>query len=160
MDNPNNEGDATLKTRTLLAVLATIACTAAHADYDAKMEAQEAAQRKAAAAEKAKRDAAAQAQKSAAEQKMMRGTLGKEAEGKSDAEVKVLYDRKMAGYMNDAKKAQAGVAPTGVRQSDMDKANASMKGMTGKSMQDIQKMSPAEQEAFAKQMEKQYGGSK
>lgn len=132
MDNPNNEGDATLKTRSLLAVLATLACTAAHADYDAKMEAQEAAQRKAAAAEKAKRDAAAQAQKSAAEQKMMRGTLGKEAEGKSDAEV----------------------------QSDMDKANASMKGMTGKSMQDIQKMSPAEQEAFAKQMEKQYGGAK
>jgi hypothetical protein len=31
--------------------------------------------------------------------------------------------------------------------------------MTGKSMQDIQKMTPAEQEAFAKQMEKQYGGA-
>jgi len=91
---------------------------------------------------------------------MMRGTLGKEAAGKSDAEVKVLYDKKMAGYMNDAKKAQAGVAPTGVPQADMDKANANMKGMTGKSMQDIQKMTPAEQEAFAKQMVKQYGGAK
>jgi hypothetical protein len=32
--------------------------------------------------------------------------------------------------------------------------------MTGKSTADIQKMSPAEQEAFAKQMEKQYGGAK
>ena len=70
---------------------ALMACTLVHADYDAKMEAQEAAQRKA---------------------------------------------------------------------SDMAKGNAQMKSMTGKSMQDIQKMSPAEQEAFAKQMEKQYGGAK
>jgi hypothetical protein len=35
-----------------------------------------------------------------------------------------------------------------------------MKGMTGKSMADIQRMSPAHQEAFAKQTEKQYGGAK
>jgi hypothetical protein len=146
--------------RSTLALAALLACTAVHADYDPKMEAQEAAQRKAAAAEKAKQDAAVKAQRSAAEQKMMRGTLGKEAEGKSDAEVKALYDKKMAGYMNDAKKAQAGKAPTGVPQSDMDKGNAQVKSMTGKSMQDIQKMSPAEQEAFAKQMEKQYGGAK
>jgi hypothetical protein len=137
-----------------------LACTAVHADYDAKAEAQEAAQRKAAAAERAKQDAAMKAQKNAAEQKMMRGTLGKEADGKSDAEVKVLYDKKMAGYQSDAKRAQAGMAPKGVPQSDMDKANANMKGMTGKSMQDMQKMSPAEQEAFMKQMEKQYGGAK
>ena len=34
-----------MKTRHILAVLATLACTAAHADYDAKMEAQEAARR-------------------------------------------------------------------------------------------------------------------
>jgi len=124
------------------------------------MEAQEAAQRKAAAAEKAKRDAAAKAQMNAAEQKMMRGTLGKEAEGKSDADVKKLYDAKMAGYQDQAKKAKAGIAPAGVPQSDMDKSNAQMKAMTGKSMQDMQKMTPAEQEAFAKQMEKQYGGAK
>ena len=147
-------------TRSALAVAAMLACTAVHADYDAKMEAQEAAQRKAAAAEKAKRDAAAKAQMNAAEQKMMRGTLGKEAEGKSDADVKKLYDAKMAGYQDQAKKAKAGIAPAGVPQSDMDKSNAQMKAMTGKSMQDMQKMTPAEQEAFAKQMEKQYGGAK
>lgn len=146
--------------RSALAVAALLACTAVHADYDAKMEAQEAAQRKAAAAEKAKRDAAAKAQVNAAEQKMMRGTLGKEAQGKSDAEVKVLYDRKMGGYMDQARKAQAGGTPAGVPASDMARGNAQMKSMTGKSMQDIQKMTPAEQEAFARQMEKQYGGGK
>lgn len=144
--------------RSTLALAALLSCTAVHADYDAKAEALEAAQRKAAAAEKARQDNAMKAKKSAAEQQMMRGTLGKEAEGKSDAQVKVLYDKKMAGYTSDAKKAQAGIAPTGVPQGDMDKANADMKGMTGKSMADIQKMSPAEQEAFARQMEKQYGG--
>jgi len=146
--------------RSTLAVVALLACTAVHADYDAKMEAQEAAQRKAAAAAEAKKKAEAKKQMDAAEQKMMRGTLGKEAEGRSDAEVKKLYDAKMAGYQDQAKKAKAGIAPAGVPQSDMDKANMQMKSMTGKSMQDMQKMTPAEQEAFSRQMEKQYGGAK
>ena len=149
----------TLK-RSTLALAALIACTAVHADYDAKMEAQEAAQRKAAAAAEAKKKADVQKQMDAANQKGMRATLGKEAEGKSDAEVKKLYDAKMAGYQADAKKVQSGAAPTGVPTSDMAKGNAQMKSMTGKSMQDIQKMTPAEQEAFSKQMEKQYGGAK
>ena len=146
--------------RSTLALAALLACTAVHADYDAKMEAQEAAQRKAAAAAEAKKKAEAKKQMDAAEQKMMRGTLGKEAEGRSDAEVKKLYDAKMAGYQDQAKKAKAGIAPAGVPQSDMDKANMQMKSMTGKSMQDMQKMTPAEQEAFSRQMEKQYGGAK
>jgi colicin import membrane protein len=145
--------------RSTLALAALLACSAVHADYDAKLEAQEAAQRKAAAAEKAKRDAAARARKNAADQKMMRGTLGKEAQGKSDAEVKVMYDKKMGAYMDQAKKAQAD--PThGMPAGDQARANASMKSMTGKTPQDIMKMTPAEQEAFAKQMEKQYGGAK
>jgi hypothetical protein len=146
--------------RSTLAIALLLACTAVHADYDAKMEAQEAAQRKAAAAAEARKKAEHQKQIDAANQKGMRATLGKEAEGKSDAEVKKLYDAKMAGYQADAKKVQSGAAPTGVPASDMAKGDAQMKSMTGKSMQDIQKMSPAEQEAFSKQMEKQYGGGK
>ena len=149
----------TLK-RSTLALAALIACPAVHADYDAKMAPQDPAQRKAAAAAEAKKKADVQKQMDAANQKGMRATLGKEAEGKSDAEVKKLYDAKMAGYQADAKKVQSGAAPTGVPTSDMAKGNAQMKSMTGKSMQDIQKMTPAEQEAFSKQMEKQYGGAK
>jgi hypothetical protein len=149
-----------LKTRSILAILALASATAAYADYDAKAEAQEKAQREAAARAAAAQKADLDRQKSASEQKMMRGMLGKEAEGKSNAEVKVLYDKKMGGYMDQAKKAQAGAAPAGVPKGDMAKADAQMKGMTGKSIQDIQKMSPAEQEAFSKQMEKQYGGAK
>ena len=146
--------------RSTLAVVALLACTAVHADYDAKMEAQEAAQRKAAAAAEAKKKAEAKKQYDDAQMKGMRGALGKEADGKSDAEVKKLYDAKMAGYQDQAKKAKAGIAPAGVPQTDMDKANMQMKSMTGKSMQDMQKMTPAEQEAFSRQMEKQYGGAK
>jgi Zn-dependent M28 family amino/carboxypeptidase len=145
--------------RSTLAVALLLACTAVHADYDAKMEAQEAAQRKAAAAAEAKRKAEVQKQIDARNQEGMRAALGKEAEGKSDAEVKKIYDAKIAGYKDEAKKVQAGGTPTGVPASDMAKGNAQMKSMTGKSMQDIQKMTPAEQEAFANQMEKQYGGA-
>jgi len=145
--------------RSTLAVAALLACTAVHADYDAKMEAQEVAQRKAAAAAAARKKAETQQRIDAMNQKGMRDALGKEAEGKSDAEVKKIYDAKIAGYKAEAKKVQEGGTPTGVPASDMAKANSQMKSMTGKSMQDIQKMSPAEQEAFARQMEKQYGGA-
>jgi hypothetical protein len=137
-----------------------MACSLVHADYDAKLEAEEAAKRRAESAADAKRKAEVQKKVGAAEQKMMRGSLGKEAAGKSDAEVKRLYDAKMAGMQAEARRAQAGGAPAGVPASDVAKANAQMKAMTGKSMQDIQKMTPAEQEAFSKQMEKQYGGGK
>ena len=140
----------------LIATLLMALAGPAVADYDPKLEAQEAAQRKAEAAAAAKRKADAARQRSAAEAKVMRGSLGKEAEGKSDAEVKRLYDAKVNAQLDMAKKAMAGGAPG----SDMAKGDAQMKSMTGKSMQDIQKMTPAEQEAFARQMEKQYGGAK
>jgi hypothetical protein len=130
----------------------------AHADWDAAGEAREAAQRKAEAADKARRKADADRQRSAAEAKVMRGYLGQEAEGKSDAEVKRTYDAKVNAQLDQAKKIQSGAAPAAG--SDMARGDAQMKAMTGKSMQDIQKMSPAEQDAFAKQMEKQYGGAK
>ena len=127
------------------------------ADYDPKLEAQEAAQRKAEAAAAAKRKADADRQRSAAEAKMMRGSLGKEADGKSDAEVRKLYNAKMNAQLEMAKQVQSGGHAPG---SDMAKGDAQVKAMTGKSMQDIQRMTPAEQEAFARQMEKQYGGAK
>ena len=148
-----------MKARSILLALAIAACPAAYADYDPKLEAQERAQRDAEARASAARKAYMDRQKAANEQKMMRGTLGKEAEGKSDAQVKVLYDKKMGDLQNQAKRALAGQS-NAAPGSDQAKAEAQMKGMTGKSMGDITKMTPAEQEAFAKQMEKQYGGGK
>ena len=143
----------TLVIATLLVMLAGPAL----ADWDPKLEAQEAAQRKAEAAAAAKRKADADRQRSAAEAKMMRGHLGKEADGKSDAEVRKIYNAKMNAQLEMAKQVQSGSHAPG---SDMAKSDAQVKAMTGKSMQDIQRMTPAEQEAFARQMEKQYGGAK
>ena len=96
-----------MKAAWILATVATLALTPAFGDYDAKQEAADKAKREAAAAEQAKRNAEAQKMKGDANIKMMRAAVGKEAEGKSDAEVKVLYDRKMGAYMEQAKKAQA-----------------------------------------------------
>ena len=144
------------RTLVIAALLAALAGPAL-ADYDPKMEAEEAAQRKAAAAASAKKKADFEKQKSALEAKSMRQQLGKEAEGKSDAEVRKIYDAKVNTQLDMVKKAQSGGAAPG---SDMAKGDAQVKAMTGKSSQEIQKMTPAEQEAFAKQMEKQYGGAK
>jgi hypothetical protein len=141
----------------VIAALLVALAGPALADYDPKMEAEEAAQRKAAAAAAAKRKADFEKQRSAAEATIMRKELGKEAEGKSDAEVKRIFDAKFRAQTDTAKKAPSGAAAPG---SDMAKGDAQVKAMTGKSMQDIQKMTPAEQEAFARQMEKQYGGAK
>ena len=149
--------------RTLLVALFLAATVLpATADYDAKLEAEEAAKIKAERDAEARRKAAADRQRAAAEQKGMRQTLGKEAEGKSDAEVKRLYEAKMKGYTDQAKKAQSG---GGWAMTDSQRANAAagdaqMKSMTGKSMADLEKMNEKELEAFGKQMEKQYGGGK
>ena len=144
----------------ILVIAALLAAMAAPAwaDYDAAGEAREAAARKAAQQEEARRKAEMDRQRAQAEQKAMRGALGAEAQGKSDAEVKRIYEARMKGYLDQAKKVQSGGAA--VPGSDMDKANAQMKAMTGKSTQDMARMTPAEQEAFAKQMEKQHGGTK
>ena len=141
----------------MIAALLVALAGPALADYDPKMEAEEAAQRKAAAAASAKKKADFEKQKSALEAKSMRQQLGKEAEGKSDAEVRKIYDAKVNAQLDAVKKAQAGGAAPG---SDMAKGDAQVKAMTGKSTQELQNMSPAEQAAFAKQMEKQYGGAK
>jgi hypothetical protein len=95
-----------MKPRSMLAIALMLAAGAASADYDAKGEAKEAAQRKAAQEAQAKKNAEAQKRKSDSEQQMMRGMLGKEAEGKTDAQVKVLYDARMGDYMKQAREAE------------------------------------------------------
>jgi hypothetical protein len=91
----------------------------------------------------------------------MRGMLGKEAEGKSDAEVKRLYDAKMKAYTAQGAKAQAGGgwSLSDKQRADMDAGDAQMKAATGKSMKDLEKMNDRELEALGRDMEKRYGGA-
>ena len=91
---------------------------------------------------KAKQDAEVMADK--------RKHLGSAAVGKSDAEVNRLYDEKVK-----ADTAEAAIATKDAQQKMIDPGvNAQMKAATGKSMQEIMSMSPAEQEAWAAEMEK------
>jgi len=142
-----------MRLRAGLAALAILASTAAWADYDPALEAQEKAQRDAAQkaarenqqkVQKLKDDAAAQYNKEQMAAK--RKALGAAAQGKSDAEVDKLYAAKIKSDTDAANRAlSSGQAADALKQS------------TGKSMKEIQNMSPAELEAMGKELEKKYG---
>jgi len=142
-----------MRLRAGLAALAILASTAAWADYDPALEAQEKAQRDAAQkaarenqqkVQKLKDDAAAQYNKEQMAAK--RKALGAAARGKSDAEVDKLYAAKIKSDTDAANRAlSSGQAADALKQS------------TGKSMKEIQNMSPAELEAMGKELEKKYG---
>ena len=134
----------------------------ARADYDPVLEAQEEAKRKAAAAASARQKAENDAKVRALTLESQRNFLGAEGKGLSDAEVGPAYDRKMAKMRADsvanqheamAMMAQAQKEEAATR----DQRNAAMKQMTGKSANDLMKMSDKELEAFAAEMEKKYG---
>jgi len=142
-----------MRLRASLAALAILASTAAWADYDPALEAQEKAQRDAAQKsarenqqkmQKMKDDAAAQYNKELMASK--RKTLGAAAQGKSDAEVDKLYAAKIKSDSDAANRALSS-----------GQGAAALKQSTGKSMQEIQNMSPAELEAMGKELEKKYG---
>lgn len=130
------------------------------ADWDAEMEAREAAERAAEQqAEQAKQRAAqqqmdaAQAKANSAIMAEKRKTLGAAANGKSDAEVNKLYDAKIAQDTAAANNAAA-QAKGALSQGE---GAAALKQVTGKSMQEMENMSDEELEAMAKEMEKKYG---
>lgn len=146
-------------------LLVALASLPVRADYDAKLEAEEAAKRRAAQQEQARRKAEADRMLRDAEQKAMRQALGPAAQGKSDAEVRVLYDAKMKRDREEgAKRAAEGQKMLGEAQrasaASRPQTDAAMKGMYGKSLTDLEKMSDKELEAFARDMEKKYGGAK
>ena len=142
-----------MRLRASLAALAILASTAAWADYDPALEAQEKAQRD--AAQKAAREDqrkiqkmkdAAAAQYNKEQVAAKRKTLGAAAQGKSDAEVDKLYAAKIKSDSDAANRALSS-----------GQGAAALKQSTGKSMQEIQNMSPAELEAMGKELEKKYG---
>lgn len=91
----------------LCLVLATLAGTPAWGDMDEALEAQEEAKRKAIEAEQKRKDAEIKAMKSKVEMTAKRKFLGKEAEGKSDAEVIRLYEKKLTTMQRQPKELEA-----------------------------------------------------
>ena len=135
---PAREGK-TMKRLALIALLATFAAAPAWADYDAALEAKEAAQRKAAQQEAARKKAETDKMKADANMKHQRGVVGAAANGKSDVEVTALYNQKMADINKQAADGQK-------LYSSGKFSEQSMKNMTNE-----------EAQALAREMQKQYG---
>lgn len=140
------------------ALLATSFAPVARADWDAKLEAQEAAKRRAEQQEAARKRAAADRMKNEAEMKAIRGYFGKEGNGKSDEELKRLYQERQAAALRQAAAYQAPGSAQAKKDADMRKAaEANMKSMYGKSFKDLEGMSEKELDAFARDLEKKHG---
>lgn len=148
-----------LATLTLLAaLLGAGVAPLTHADWDPKLEAQEAAKRRAEQQEAARKRAEADRIRKGAEAKAMRDYFGKEANGKSDDEVRRLYQERQAAALRQAAAYQAPGSAQAKKDADMRKqAEANMKGMYGKSFKDLEGMSEKELDAFVRDVEKKHG---
>jgi hypothetical protein len=141
--------------------LLTALAVPAFADYDEELERREAAQREAEQKEQQRIQAEADRRRNATEQRAMREFLGAEAEGKSDAEVRKLYDAKVAAYQEQGEAAAAG-APTAAEAEKRERdtraeRDDAVKQMTGKSLEELENMSDEEAEALQRELEKKYG---
>jgi len=144
----------------LFFIVTTLLSANAHADWDAAGEAREAAERKASQERGVQEKAKIEKQKRDALLKAIRADMGKDAVGKSDAEVEHIYKTRQADALKQsaAVEAAVGAAKRGTKKSgvagEMEQADAAMKALSGKSMNDIANMSPAAREAFLKDMQK------
>ena len=152
-----------MKKPLLLALFAGLLSIGVHADYDAALEAREAAQRKAEQQHAAKQKAEHEKMMRDTSAKVYREALGKDAVGKSDAEVERIYKQRQNAAVQQAQSVEAAMKTSG-RQSKKSgdstgiaEGDVAMKALYGKSVSDIGNMSEKEREAFMKAMEKQYG---
>jgi hypothetical protein len=152
-----------VKKAILFAIFAGLLSLSVHADYDPALEAREAAERKAEQQRAAKQKAEHDKMMRDASAKAYRQALGKDAVGKSDAEVERIYKQRQNAAVQQAQAAEAAMkssgqaAKTSGGSAGMAEGDAAMKAMYGKSVSDIGNMSEKEREAFIKDMEKKYG---
>jgi hypothetical protein len=146
----------------LLAIVIALLSANVRADWDPERDARDAAEHKAEQQRAASKKAEFDKRIREATQKNMRAYLGKDAIGKSDADVERVYKQRQADALKQAAKVEAAVSaserqpkkpsdPAGMEQGD-----AAMKAMYGKSVSDIGNMSEKEREAFFKGLEKKY----
>ncbi len=146
----------------LFTLFAGLLSANAYADWDPALEAREAAERKAEQQRAAKQKADHDNMIRAARAKAYRKELGKDAVGKSDAEVERIYRQRQDDALKQAAAfTSKGNAMSGQSQkldpNTRSQYDAQMKGMTGKSVTDLEKMNDKELDAFTRDMEKKYG---
>ena len=151
-----------MKKLTLIAIIAGVFSLNVYADWDPALEAREAAERKAGQQRAAKQKADHDKLIREASAKVYRKALGKDTVGKSDAEVERIYKQHGVDALKQAA-AYSGSGNALLSQSQKLDPNtrsqhdAQMKGLTGKSVTELEKMNDKEREAFARDMEKKYG---
>lgn len=152
-----------MKRTILFALIASVVSLNVYADWDPEMEARDAARRKAEQQRAAKQKAENEKALREARQKAMRQYLGKDANGKSDADVERIYSQRQAAAVKQAANVDAALKASASQPgrrgnaSEFEQGDAAMKAMYGKSVGDIANMSEKEREAFVRNMEKQYG---
>ena len=151
-----------MKKLILFVVIARLCSLNVHADWDPVREAQDAAAHKASQQRAAGEKAEADKRKRDFMQKHMREFVGKDAAGKSDADVERLYKQrraeldKQAAAVEATMRAENRKPPKRGIDNDMAQGDALMKSMVGKSAGDIGNMSAQERDAFIKDLEKKY----
>ena len=151
-----------MKKAILYALFAGLLSLSVHADYDPVVEAREAAERKAEQQRAAKQKAEHEKLMRDTSAKVYRQALGKEAVGKSDAEVERTYKQRQNAAVQQAKAVEAAMKSSGRQtkksgdSTGIAEGDVAMKALYGKSVSDIGNMSEKEREAFMKAMEKQY----
>ncbi len=143
------------------AIAACVLSSAVYADWDAALEAREAAQRKAEQQRVAKQKAEHDKVIREASTKAYREGLGKDAVGKSDAEVERIYKQRQAATLKQARDVEVAMKsserqPKKVGDAGMAQGDAAMKALYGKSVSDIGNMTQMERETFFKELEKKY----
>lgn len=158
----NSLNEAIVKKLILLIIVASLFSLNTHADWDPALEAREAAAHKAEQQRVAKQKAEHARMIREASAAAYRKELGKDAVGKSDAEVERIYRQRQ----DDALKQAAAFSSKGNAMSGHSQKldpgaraqhDAQAKNMIGKSVTELEKMNGSELEAFAREMEKKYG---
>lgn len=151
-----------MKKPILFAIVAATLSLSAHADWDPVRDAQDTAAAKARQERSVREKAENDKKVREATQKHQRAYLGKDAIGKSDAEVTRIYDQRQSDVLKQTAAIEAAVKAS-ERQpkqrnasAGMEQADAAMKAMYGKSVNDIGNMSEKEREAFFRDLEKKY----
>ena len=144
----------------MLPILVLFLSVPAIADWDPSEEARYEAERK--AAEQAGQERQRELQKIQDEAKAKyaaqvmqekRKTLGAAADGKSDAEVLILYDAKIAEDIATANQHAAEAREA----LSSGQGAAAVKQVTGKTLEELENMTDEEAEALGREMEKKYG---
>ena len=158
----NQRTRSTVKKLIVFTILAGLFSANVYADWDPALEAREAAGRKAEQQRAAKKATEYDKMIREGSVKAYRKELGKDAVGRTDAEVERIYKQREADILKQAAAFSSSGNAMASQSQKLDpntrsQRDAQAKSMTGKSVTELERMNSKELEAFTRDMEKKYG---